>query len=198
MENLLSFFIYFKLYWLRNISWRKNVQLLIQNVFVLYSIIQKSFTLRGWQLFNSFTRMLRSRRWAYILSSTDWVLLYPNSTAQLDTLDATSWDQNPPNFTLGELLTVQPFRHCMSAQEFNAFCINFRLFTSYIIGYRSGQFVRIRLIVRVFDNGRGHRGSIPGRIIVRTQKWYSIPLCLTVSIIRYGSRVKKKDGREKF
>ena len=46
------------------------------------------------------------------------------------------------------------------------------------------------MIVRVFDNGPGDLGSIPGRVIPKTQKWYLMPPSLTLSIIRYGSRVK--------
>ena len=45
------------------------------------------------------------------------------------------------------------------------------------------------LVVRVFTNGLGDRGSISGQVIPKTQKWYLIPPCLTVNIIRYGSRV---------
>ena len=48
----------------------------------------------------------------------------------------------------------------------------------------------IGLAVRVFANGPGDLGSIPGRVIPKTQKWYLRPPCLTFSIIRYGSRVK--------
>ena len=48
----------------------------------------------------------------------------------------------------------------------------------------------IGMMVRVFADGSGDRGSIPGRVIPKTQKWYLIPPCLTLSIIRYGSRVK--------
>ena len=40
-------------------------------------------------------------------------------------------------------------------------------------------------MVRVFSNGPGDLGSIPGRVIPKT-----LPPCLTLSIIRYGSRVK--------
>ena len=40
--------------------------------------------------------------------------------------------------------------------------------------------------VRVLANGPGDLGSIPGRVIPKTQ----MPPCLTLSIIRYGSRVK--------
>ena len=39
----------------------------------------------------------------------------------------------------------------------------------------------------VFANSSG---SILGRVIPKTQKWYLIPSCLTLSIIRYVSRVK--------
>ena len=48
----------------------------------------------------------------------------------------------------------------------------------------------IGMIVRVFTNGQGDLGSIPGRVIPKTQKWYLMSPCLTLSIIRYGSRVK--------
>ena len=44
---------------------------------------------------------------------------------------------------------------------------------------------------RVFTNGLGDLGSIPSRVIPKTQKkWYLMPPCLTLSIIRWGSREK--------
>ncbi len=46
------------------------------------------------------------------------------------------------------------------------------------------------LVVSVFANGPGDLGSIPGRVIPKTQKWYLMPPCLTLSNIRYVSRVK--------
>ena len=42
----------------------------------------------------------------------------------------------------------------------------------------------------VFTNGPVDMGSIPGESYQRLKKWYLIPPCLTLSIIRYGSRVK--------
>ena len=45
-------------------------------------------------------------------------------------------------------------------------------------------------MVRVITNGLGDLGSIPGRIIPKTQKWYLMSPCLTLCIIRHGSRVK--------
>ena len=45
-------------------------------------------------------------------------------------------------------------------------------------------------MVRVFANGPGDLGSIPAQVIPKTQKWYLMLPCLTLSIIRYGSRVK--------
>ena len=45
-------------------------------------------------------------------------------------------------------------------------------------------------MVRMFANGPGDLGSIPGRVIPKTKKWFLMSLCLTVSIIRYVSRVK--------
>ena len=41
-----------------------------------------------------------------------------------------------------------------------------------------------------FANGPADLGLIPGRVIPKTKKWYLIPPCLTLSIIRYVSRVK--------
>ena len=43
---------------------------------------------------------------------------------------------------------------------------------------------------RVFANGPGDRGSILGRVMPKTQKRYLMLPYLTLSIIRYGSRVK--------
>ena len=42
----------------------------------------------------------------------------------------------------------------------------------------------------MFANSTGDWSSIPGRVISKTQKWYLMLLCLTLSIKRYGSRVK--------
>ena len=44
--------------------------------------------------------------------------------------------------------------------------------------------------IRVFANGPCDQGSIPGRVISKTIKWYLMPLCLTLSNLRYGSTVK--------
>ena len=50
---------------------------------------------------------------------------------------------------------------------------------------------KIGVMIRVFANGSGDLCSIPGRVILKTKKkWYLMPLCLTLSIIKYGSRVK--------
>ena len=46
------------------------------------------------------------------------------------------------------------------------------------------------LITYLFANDPVDRGSIPGRIIPKTLKCYLIPPCLTLSNIRYVSRVK--------
>ena len=48
----------------------------------------------------------------------------------------------------------------------------------------------IGLVGRVFANGPGDLGSIPGCVIQKTLKWYLIPTCLTLSNLRYGSSVK--------
>ena len=45
-------------------------------------------------------------------------------------------------------------------------------------------------MVGVFANGPGDLGSISDRVISKTQKWYLMPPCLIINIIRYRSRVK--------
>ena len=52
------------------------------------------------------------------------------------------------------------------------------------------QYPAFGKMVRGFANGTRDRGSIPGWVIPKTQKWYLMPPCLTLSIIRYVSRVK--------
>ena len=47
----------------------------------------------------------------------------------------------------------------------------------------------IGLLVRMFPNGPVDQGSIPDRVILKTQKWHVIHACLTLSIIRYGSSI---------
>ena len=39
-------------------------------------------------------------------------------------------------------------------------------------------------------NTQGDWGSISCRVITKNQKWNLMPSCITLSIIRYGSRVK--------
>ena len=48
----------------------------------------------------------------------------------------------------------------------------------------------IGLVGRVFAKGPGDRGSIQGRVLLKTQKCYLIHPSLTLSIIRYVSRIK--------
>ena len=60
------------------------------------------------------------------------------------------------------------------------FVFRYTAYTNRIIG----------LADRVFANGPGDRGSIPAASYQRLSKWYLIPSCLTLSIIRYISRVK--------
>ena len=44
--------------------------------------------------------------------------------------------------------------------------------------------------IYLYVNGSGNWGSNPGRVIPKTQKWYLMLPCLTLSIIKYKSRVK--------
>ena len=57
---------------------------------------------------------------------------------------------------------------------------------------------KIGLMSSVFTHGPEDLGSIPGRVLPKTfKKWYLIPPCLTLSIIRYVSRVKwSNPGKE--
>ena len=48
----------------------------------------------------------------------------------------------------------------------------------------------IDLVGRVLTNDPGDLDSIPGRVIPKTLRWYLILPCLTLSNIRYVSRVK--------
>ena len=48
----------------------------------------------------------------------------------------------------------------------------------------------IGLVGRVFANGPGDPGSVPGRVITKTLKMVLDTALLTLSIIRYVSRVK--------
>ena len=57
----------------------------------------------------------------------------------------------------------------------------------YIYIYMYFIYICIVLVGRVFANGPGDWGSIQGQVITKTQKM--IPPCLTLSIIRYVSRV---------
>ena len=41
---------------------------------------------------------------------------------------------------------------------------------------------------KVFANGPGDRSSIQSQVIPKTKKWYLMLPCLTLRIIRYGSR----------
>ena len=52
----------------------------------------------------------------------------------------------------------------------------------------------IGLMGRVFANDPGDLGSILGCVIQRLLKWYLIPPCLTLSNIRYVSRVKWRNS----
>ena len=51
----------------------------------------------------------------------------------------------------------------------------------------------IGLMSRVFANGPGDQGSVPGRVIPKTQKTVLDTICLTLSTIIQGSRVKRSN-----
>ena len=60
-----------------------------------------------------------------------------------------------------------------------------------IKSYYTFSLPNIGKMVRVFANDPGDLGSIP-----KTQKRYLMPPCLTLSIIKYGSREKWSNPRE--
>ena len=67
----------------------------------------------------------------------------------------------------------------------------YSLTTRYPITNGGGTFANLEIYVvtsypghRVFANGPGDQGSIPGRVIPKTQKIVLVTPCLTLSIIR--------------
>ncbi len=56
----------------------------------------------------------------------------------------------------------------------------------------------IGMMVRVSTNSLGNLDSIPVQVIPKTQKWYLMPPCLTLSIIRYGQILKGKRNKTKL
>ena len=47
----------------------------------------------------------------------------------------------------------------------------------------------IDMMVSVFANGLGEKDSVPVRVIPKTQKWFLMPHCLTLWLIKYESKV---------
>ena len=56
--------------------------------------------------------------------------------------------------------------------------------TTNFLLYLISLYLLIGLTSKMFAKGPGDRGSVPGRVIAKTQKWSLIPPCLTLSIIR--------------
>ena len=60
-------------------------------------------------------------------------------------------------------------------------------------------YIYIYIIVKVLANGLGDPGSVPGRVMPKTQKWYLMPSCLIFIIIKYESKVSGAiQGKEKY
>ena len=71
-----------------------------------------------------------------------------------------------------------------------AYVINFCFFF-WLLWWVNDFIINIIIVYyNPFANGPGDRGSVLGRVIPKTQKWYLIPPCLRLGIIRYWSRVK--------
>ena len=62
------------------------------------------------------------------------------------------------------------------------------MFVKFAVGIASAVHT-IGILVRVFSNSPRDKISIPSRVLIKTPKCFLIPLCLILSIIRYGSRV---------
>ena len=73
----------------------------------------------------------------YIVINRQTVSLYRNSSVWLD---ASSWDRNPPNFTL-DLISYHS-GDIRQLRNFKALCSSFRLFTFCLIEYQSDHFIR--------------------------------------------------------
>ena len=58
-------------------------------------------------------------------------------------------------------------------------------------------YIYIYIMASVFANGPEDQGSVSGRVISRTQKWYLMPPCLILRIIKYGSSVSRVIQRKK-
>ena len=80
-------------------------------------------------------------------------------------------------------------QHILSlpSQQSNALTLSLIIFPENL---QSRVYVYVYWSIGLVVSGLGGRGSIPGRVIQKTQKWYLISPCLTLSIIRNGSRVK--------
>ena len=72
--------------------------------------------------------------------------------------------------------------HLVSFHESILVCRWIFLFTLYIYIYIERERKRER--EREFVNGPGDRSSIPDRVLPKTQKWYLMPPCLTLSFLR--------------
>ena len=80
------------------------------------------------------------------------------------------------------------FRICIYIYICNA---TYELFSPSSLTQYIYIYIYIGMMIRVFSNGPGGLDSIPGRVIPNTKiKWYMMLPCLTLGIIRQGSRVK--------
>ena len=54
----------------------------------------------------------------------------------------------------------------------------------------------IDIMSRVFTNGAGDGSSTTGRVILRTQKWYLMPRCLTLNFLKVRIKGKVDQSRK--
>ena len=72
-----------------------------------------------------------------------------------------------------------------ASEEFSSLVNTYRITHTHTHTHTDTHIV---ILIRVLANAPGDRGSTPGRVIPKTQKWYLILPCLILSIIRYRSR----------
>ena len=102
----------------------------------------------------------------------------------------------PATITITPLAPPIVHRSLLNGTFCDIFCISFLYCIFFSIYFCSsnknfGVVQVVRVVLNwLIANGPGDQGSIPGCVISTTLKLYLIPLCLTLSNIRYVSRVK--------
>ena len=111
-----------------------------------------------------------------IYSHSQTVSFYLNSSVWLDTLDALSWNWNPPNFTLDLVSYRSATVNIRQLGNNKGLCSSFCLFAFCLTGYQSAQFIRITPL-------RKWQSLIPEQLEI--EKYEQITVCSYLSKIIY-------------